>query len=90
MLAIRGLRLVQTDVFRYIDKDLDPFDLVFADPPFDHPRISQLPEFISKSGIVKPGGTFILEHGPDIRFDIHPGLSESRVYGKVHFSFFSY
>lgn len=90
LLNIKGMRLVQTDVFRFIHKDIGPFDLVFADPPYDHRGMDQLPDLISKSGIVKPGGTFILEHGPEKEFGGSDGFSDCRTYGKVHFSFFSY
>jgi 16S rRNA (guanine(966)-N(2))-methyltransferase RsmD len=90
MLKLTGLRLVQTDVFRYLEKHPEPFDIIFADPPYDHPRIMLLPELVSKQGILKNNGTFILEHGPGLNFSEHQGFAESREYGKVHFSFFSY
>ena len=90
----RELQLVRGDVFRYLKSQasiVQPdgvFDLVFADPPYALPELAQLPELVLSSHLLKPDGVFILEHGKDNDFSMHPDFSEIRVYGAVHFSFF--
>lgn len=79
---------LRTDVFRYIEKCHDSFDLIFADPPYALPRLSELPDLIIGKGLLTPDGMLILEHGKDHSFTEHPQFTQERVYGSVHFSFF--
>lgn len=88
LLGITTVRLVQTDAFRFLSRPSEPYDLIFADPPFEHRQISELPSIILNSNLLAPDGMLILEHGPSIGFEAQPGWTETRRYGKVHFSFF--
>ena len=63
------------------------YDLVFADPPFDLPKLDDLPDLIIPH-LIDSESLFILEHGPKKDFSDHPKHIETRRYGKVHFSFF--
>ncbi len=85
---ITTVNLVQADVFRFLAKKWKPFDLIFADPPFDHPRLNEFPDLIYGTGLLTESGMFILEHGPSQNFRNHPKWKETRHYGKVNFSFF--
>ncbi len=87
-LEIESIRLMQADVFLFLRRNRESFDVVFADPPFDMPGMSELPGLLLRNPPVKPDGFVILEHGPGIRFDEYENWLETRVYGKVHFSFF--
>ncbi len=90
ILAIPSLRLVQTDVFQFLKKLQAPYDIIFADPPYNHPGLPGLPQLIESSGLCKEDSTFILEHGPSNNFENEQGWLEERTYGTVHFSFFRY
>ena len=79
---------LRADVFRYIEKCHDSFDLIFADPPYALSRLAELPDLILSRGMLAPGGMLILEHGKDHSFSQHPYFVQERVYGSVHFSFF--
>ena len=79
---------LRADVFRYIEKCRDTFDLIFADPPYALPRLAELPDLILGKGMLKEGGMLVLEHGKDHSFVEHPSFVQERVYGSVHFSFF--
>ena len=79
---------LRADVFRYIEKCHDTFDIVFADPPYALTRLAELPDLILSKGMLKEGGMLILEHGKDNSFAEHPCFVQERVYGSVHFSFF--
>lgn len=76
------------DVFRFVARCNEPFDIVFADPPYQLPNIAELPELVLARNIVKPEGIFILEHGKANDFSNHPRFIEQRTYGSVNFSFF--
>ncbi len=81
-LPIRG------DVFRYLSKCREQFDLIFADPPYALPELEDLPDLILAKKLLKPGGLFVLEHGKAQDFSTHPAFVEHRAYGSVNFSFF--
>ena len=65
-----------------------PFDLIFADPPYDLANLDKLPDLVLTPGWLSPEGIFILEHGKSSDFSSHPLFQELRTYGAVHFSFF--
>lgn len=81
-------RALRGDVFQFVTRPITSFDIVFADPPYDLDRMSELPALILGSGLLAPDGLFILEHGERTHFEDEPGFIEHRHYGQVHFSFF--
>lgn len=83
------LRLVRGDVFKFLlTARPASYDLVFADPPYDLDRFAEIPPAVIESGIVKPGGIFIIEHSRNHSFDGLPGFIDHRTYGSVNFSIF--
>ena len=76
------------DSFNYISNTENSYDLIFADPPFDAPRLAELPKLIFESDILNEDGIFILEHSRDHNFMDHPNFYQQKKYGHVHFSFF--
>ena len=88
-IGIDEIKYVISDVDRFLSRyDKDPFDLVFADPPYMMPELPELPHKVLTSGILKPGGSFILEHHKGTKWtSVQP--SEQREYGQSVFSFFS-
>ena len=84
------LHTVCADVWTFLNKPLTQFDLVFADPPYDMPRLTSLPEVVRESGVLASGGWFILEHGERVDVSNQAGHVLSRKYGHVHFSLFNF
>ena len=84
------LHTVCADVWGFLKKPLTQFDLVFADPPYDMPKLDTLPDVIRESGILAQGGWFILEHGERMDVSDKSGHVLSRKYGHVHFSLFTF
>lgn len=80
--------MIRGDVFKYISKCKEQFDLIFADPPYALPELASIPDKIFEYGLLKPEGMFVLEHGKDLSFENHPHFTEHRHYGSVNFSFF--
>ena len=79
---------LRTDVFRYIEKCHDTFDLIFADPPYALSRLAELPDLIINGGLLADNGLLVLEHGKEHHFTEHPHFIQERTYGSVHFTFF--
>lgn len=84
-----NLRIVRGDVFRFIASAKQPQDIVFADPPYDHPRFAEIPELILNSKLVIDGTLVIVEHNRNHDFSLLPGFIQHRAYGSVNFSIFS-
>lgn len=83
-----GLKVVKGDVFKFIHNAIRPFDIVFADPPYNHPRFEEVPSLILSSRLVKDGTFVIIEHSKDRDFSMLPDFVQHRVYGSVNFSIF--
>ncbi|MDE5773423.1 MAG: 16S rRNA (guanine(966)-N(2))-methyltransferase RsmD [Muribaculaceae bacterium] len=83
-----NLHVIKGDVFRFLANARRPYDIVFADPPYDHPRFAEIPELIMDSGVVAPGTLVIIEHGKSHSFSRLPGFDQHRAYGSVNFSIF--
>lgn len=83
-----ALKIVRGDVFRFIERATESYDVVFADPPYDHPRFAEIPQLILNSNMVAPGSLVIVEHGKNHDFSQLPGFFRHLVYGSVNFSMF--
>jgi len=82
------LLLLKMDVFSYLERCREQFDLIFADPPYDMKNFLDVPRIVFEKDLIKPGGIFILEHPKDYDFSGLPLFEEKRVYGSVNFSIF--
>lgn len=81
--------VIKTDVFQFIQYPPDkPFDLIFADPPYDLNNIELIPEKILGGRWLNEGGWFILEHSAKKDFSNFNQFLEKRKYGHVCFSIF--
>lgn len=87
-LGDEALRVVRGDVFRFLASCRQPYDIVFADPPYDHQRFAEIPNLILESKAVAPGTVVIIEHNRNHDFSTLPGFTQHRVYGSVNFSIF--
>ena len=81
---------VKSDVYKYLNASNATFDIIFADPPyvFVLEQFKNLVEKIFQKKLVKPSGTFIIEHPKQTDLSKLVGYFESRRYGNSMFSFF--
>ena len=87
-LDIKNISVIKGDVFKFIDTCDKQFDIIFADPPYDLPDFSKVPEMILGSSMLRPGSIVIIEHSKAYDFSALPHFTEHRVYGSVNFSIF--
>ena len=76
------------DALRFVERGHEPFDLIFADPPYALKELPQIPDLIFQKELLAPEGVFVFEHGKDHDFSSHPRFVEHRSYGSVNFSIF--
>lgn len=88
-LKIDNIKTWKTDVFKFIGKTPDKFDLIFVDPPYAAHWIEQIAPKIFERGILNAGGLLIIEHGSQTDLSQQPHFLEVRTYGNVNFSIFS-
>ena len=88
-LELEMVTVIRGDVFRFLKNPAQQFDIIFADPPYNHTLLHTLPDQVFSSGILCKGGQFILEHPSVHSFTAHANFSQHRKYGGVHFSFFT-
>jgi 16S rRNA (guanine966-N2)-methyltransferase len=81
--------VVKADVRQFLQSSTGQYDLIFADPPFDLTWLSELPNLVLASGMLKDSGSLIVEHPKEIQFESHSRFVKHRQYGHVNFSFFS-
>lgn len=85
-----NIKIVQMDVFKYIEFCKEKYDYIFAGPPYGMPALDTIPDKIFEHNLLAPKGWFVLEHNPNHSFDKHPNFMEMRMYGKTYFSFFEH
>ncbi|TKB99238.1 16S rRNA (guanine(966)-N(2))-methyltransferase RsmD [Pedobacter cryophilus] len=82
------IKTVKADVFKYLNQETETFDLIFADPPYDIPRIPEIASIIFEKKLLNKNGILIIEHQSRQDLHNHPNFKEKRKYGYSAFSFF--
>ncbi len=85
-----GLFPVLSDVFTFMDRDFNTYDLIFADPPYDFEHYDKLVDKIFLKKMLREDGVLVLEHQTRSDLSELPYFQSSRKYGNVRFSFFGH
>lgn len=87
---LNAIKVVKSDVFRFLEMETDQYDLIFADPPYDMPQINLIASKVIERNILSPQGYLIIEHPSMKKLDNHPLFIEQRKYGSSSFSFYGH
>ena len=84
------LKTMKSDVFSFLERSSQSYDLIFADPPYDMEmeKFMQLLDLVFEKNLLKTDGTLIVEHGNKTKLSEHPKFERARKYGSNVFSFF--
>lgn len=85
---INNVKVFKTDVFRFIEKNNERYDIIFADPPYDMERIDYVPEAIIDSELLSDNGWMLIEHAKDTDLSSLNYFYEVRKYGRTRISVF--
>ena len=88
LLKIENAKVIQMDVFSYLNTCTETFDFIFAGPPYALNTIDDIPKIIVSKNLIAPEGFFVLEHTPRNDYTSFAGFSFQRNYGTTVFSFF--
>jgi 16S rRNA (guanine966-N2)-methyltransferase len=87
-LGLAQLKIISSDVFRFLKNTTEQYDFIFAGPPYALETIDRIPEFIVSGNFLKANGWFVLEHTPRNRYSSYPLFVTERNYGTTLFSIF--
>jgi 16S rRNA (guanine966-N2)-methyltransferase len=87
-LNFSGFTTFKADMFKFIEKTEEKFDLIFIDPPYAEERIEYLSDSIFNRNLLNEDGLLIIEHGGKTDLSAKKGFIEKRNYGNVNFSIF--
>ncbi len=89
-LKLNQLSIVKNDVFKFLKKNKNKFDLIFVDPPynFNREKYVSIINIIINKNFLNENGNLIIEHSKYIKFEGISSFFDTKKYGKVNFSFF--
>ena len=81
---------IKSDVFKYLERTTEEFDVIFADPPynFDESQFLKIANLVFENNLLQEDGLLVIEHSDQTDLSHHPNFSEQRKYGGSIFSFF--
>jgi 16S rRNA (guanine966-N2)-methyltransferase len=88
ILKLKHLKIVPSEVFRFLKNNKEQYDFIFAGPPYALETIDQIPSQIVEGNFLKKNGWFVLEHTPRNRYKDFPLFVSERNYGTTLFSIF--
>ncbi len=88
-LKLEQLDVVRKDAFTFLKTTTDTYDFIFADAPYAHKQLMELPRLVAEHKLLNKGGCLVVEHETLLDLNNEPGFTGKRVYGQSAFSFFS-
>ncbi len=85
---LNSLEVIKKDAFLFLKSTPLTYDVIFADAPYAHRDINQIPEIVASRNLLNENGLLIVEHETALDLDHQPGFASKRIYGQSCFSFF--
>jgi 16S rRNA (guanine(966)-N(2))-methyltransferase RsmD len=84
------IRTLKSDVFTFLQRNTETFDIIFADPFYDMDQLDfeKIPQLIFEKELLKVDGVLIIEHSNRTDLSGLQNFDNSRKYGGSVFSFF--
>ena len=87
-LGFKAITTLKADVFEFVTKHKQEYDVIFADAPYDIEGLESVIENVFKHDLLASNGVLIIEHPKEHDFSELPNYRNKRRYGNVNFSFF--
>lgn len=87
-----NIHTIKSDVFKFLEKNLSTYDIIFADPPYDfaQEKLEEIVRLVFEKNLLSSTGMLIIEHQKDKNLEAVPFFESSRKYGGSIFSFFQH
>ncbi len=82
------MQVIKKDAFAFLKNAPEKYDLIFADAPYAHKQIIEIPRIVSEKQLLTEKGWLIVEHESLLDLNTEPGFFDKRIYGQSAFSFF--
>jgi len=84
------INTIKSDVFKYLERSKNNFDIVFADPPYDIEiaEFSKIVTLVFSNELISDDGVLVIEHSEQTNLSELAYFKEKRKYGSSIFSFF--
>lgn len=85
-----SIQTIKSDVFTYLEKSNQKFDVIFADPPYDlsDDKFQQIVNLVFENSLLTDIGTLVVEHSPQTDLSKNANYYQKKKYGSSIFSFF--
>lgn len=85
-----NIRTLKSDVFTFLNRNTEKFDIIFADPFYDMTvsELEKIPSIVFENELLLDDGVLIIEHSKQNNLDSLLHFDNSRKYGNSVFSFF--
>ncbi|GIM49331.1 RsmD family RNA methyltransferase [Capnocytophaga stomatis] len=85
-----SITTLKSDVYSYLKKTNQKFDVIFADPPYDftQEKFAEIVDLVFDRNLLNEGGVLIIEHSKQTDLEDVSNFSYSKKYGGNLFSFF--
>lgn len=87
-LKLTTMQVVKKDAFAFLNNASEKYDIIFADAPYAHKQIIDIPRIVYAKQLLTQTGWLIVEHESLLDLDKEPGFFDKRVYGQSAFSLF--
>lgn len=87
--SVGNWEIIMADIWKYIPKVTDTYDVIFADPPYHMPNVQQLPSLLLP--LLNPqnaDAVLLFEHKPQLQFPASSTPQSVKNYGSSIISFF--
>ncbi|MFT6796415.1 MAG: 16S rRNA (guanine966-N2)-methyltransferase [Maribacter sp.] len=85
-----GIETIKSDVFLFLAKHTQQYDIIFADPFYDMEEtdFAKISELVFADNMLLVDGVLVIEHSKRMNLGDLPNFQNSRKYGGSVFSFF--
>lgn len=87
-LKAENIKIIKSEVLRYLKKETSKYHIIFADPPFVAEILEDVHQLVFENNLLEPEGWLIMEHPTQKKYSHLPKFAEERNYGSVKFSIF--
>lgn len=85
-----NLQIIKSDVYSFLEKTSQKYDVIFADPPYDFEseKFQKIVDLIFERNLLAENGTLIIEHSKQTDLSQNENFIRLKKYGSNRFSFF--
>jgi len=85
-----AITTLNTDVYRFLERQTKQYDIIFADPPyaFSQEEFEKIHTLVFERNLLANNGMLIIEHSKKTDLSKLPNFTKERKYGGNMFSFF--